>query len=66
MTDQQEFATMLLRNGITVRKRQSIDEPTLTILEIDHSSDKVDTMSHCFCEFRFHADGSLAQISFGY
>ena len=66
MTDQQQFEDLMARNGVTVRKlKPDWDHPDLVALEIEHG-DKVDTMGHCFCEFRFNADGSLAQISFGY
>lgn len=65
MTDQQQFEDMMTRNGIVTRKVEDQDEPTLVVVSIERG-DKVNTFSHCFCEFRFHADGSLAQVSFGY
>lgn len=65
MTDQQQFEDLMLRNGIEVRKRKDRDNLDWVVVEIV-KGEKVNTFSHCFCEFRFHADGSLAQVSFGY
>jgi hypothetical protein len=63
--DQEQFEAMLARNGVTVSKWQDKDNPEWTVVEIA-GGEKVDTFSHCFCEFRFTADGELARISFGY
>ena len=65
MTDQQQFEDMMLRNEIIVRKWKDRDHNDWTVVSIE-KGEKVDTFSHCFCEWRFHADGSLAQVSFGY
>jgi hypothetical protein len=65
--DQEQFEAMLTRNGVQFFKSApSHDHPGLTVIEIDDRSPKVHTMTHCYCEFRFNADGSLAEISYGY
>ena len=67
MTDQEQFTAMLLRNGVKFRiHAKDFDHPEWTVIEIDNCSPKVNTMGHCFCEFRFNANGSLAENSYGY
>ena len=65
-TDQALFEELLTRNGIEFSARKHDEDKTQVVMELHHGHHKINTFLHCFCEFRFNADGSLAMIAFGY